>query len=82
MFSYFLHTPPTHAILAPSSSREPWSGPGIRGGGGAGSVALRWRGWVMTPPVRALTETSGNGRVLRRGKNAGGARATGPRTKL
>jgi hypothetical protein len=30
--------------------------------------------WVMSPQVRALTETSGNGRVLRQGKNAGGAR--------
>jgi hypothetical protein len=29
---------------------------------------------VMNPQVRALTETSGNGRVLRQGKNAGGAR--------
>ncbi len=47
---------------------------GIREGGGAGSVALRWRGWVMNPQVRALTETKGNGPVLRRGKNAGGAR--------
>jgi hypothetical protein len=28
----------------------------------------------MNPQVRALTETSGNGRVLRRGKNTGGAR--------
>jgi hypothetical protein len=37
---------------------------------------------VMNPQVRALTETSGNGRVLRRGKNTGGARETGPRTKL
>jgi hypothetical protein len=32
------------------------------------------RHWVMNPQVRAPTETSGNGRVLRRGKNTGGAR--------
>jgi len=56
-----------------------WCAPGIREGGGAGSVALRWRGWVMNPQVRALLETSGNGRVLHQGKNAGGARETGPR---
>jgi hypothetical protein len=37
---------------------------------------------VMNPQVRALTETKGNGPVLRRGKNTGGARETGPRTKL
>jgi hypothetical protein len=37
---------------------------------------------VMNPQVRALTETKGNGPVLRRGKNAGGARETEPRTKL
>ena len=52
-------------------------------GGGAGSVApghgptdhaLRWRGWVMNPQVRALVETKGNGPVLYQGKNAGGAR--------
>jgi hypothetical protein len=42
-------------------------------GGGAGSVALRWRDWVMNPQVRALRETKGNGPVLRWGKNAGGA---------
>ena len=46
----------------------------------SGSVALRWRGWVMNPQVRAPTETKGNGPVLRRGKNAGGARETGPYT--
>jgi hypothetical protein len=28
----------------------------------------------MNPQVRALTETKGNGPVLRRGKNTGGAR--------
>ena len=56
-----------------------WCAPGIREGGGAGSVALRWRGWVMNPQVRALVETSGSGRVLHQGKNAGGARETGPR---
>jgi len=31
----------------------------------------------MNPQVRALLETSGNGRVLLEGKNAGGARETG-----
>ena len=31
------------------------------------------RHWVMNPQVRALTETKGNGPVLRRGKNTGGA---------
>ncbi|MBX3580435.1 MAG: hypothetical protein KF810_00870 [Rhizobiaceae bacterium] len=31
----------------------------------------------MNPQVRALMETSGNGRVLLQGKNAGGARETG-----
>jgi len=35
--------------------------------------------WVMNPQDRAPAETSGNGRVLPRGKNAGGARETGPR---
>jgi hypothetical protein len=48
-------------------------------GGGAGSVAQRSRGWVMNPQVRAPTETKGNGPVLRRGKNVGGARETGLR---
>ena len=33
----------------------------------------------MNPQVRALTETKGNGPVLRWGKNTGGARETGPR---
>ena len=27
-------------------------------GGGTGSVARRWRGWVMSPEDRALTEVA------------------------
>ena len=32
--------------------------------------------WVMNPQVRALTETKGNGPVLRRGKNTGVGRGS------
>ncbi len=35
-------------------------------------MPLRRRGWVMSLQVRALAETSGNGRVLRRGKTPDG----------
>ena len=33
--------------------------PNERGGDGAGSVALRWCGWVMSPQIRASTKACG-----------------------
>jgi hypothetical protein len=60
----------------PGHEPDAWGGRRCRAGGET------VRHWVMNPQVRALTETKGNGPVLRRGKNAGGARETAPRTKL
>jgi hypothetical protein len=57
-------------LLHGNAGREP--GERGRGRRRAGSKTVCC--WVMNPQVRALTETSGNGRVLRRGKNTGGAR--------
>ena len=70
----FTHTPPNlphNPLTALTGTRVMNRMTGE--GGGAGSVALRWRGWVMNPQVRALKETKGNGPVLRQGKNAGDA---------
>ncbi|RLP23681.1 hypothetical protein D8676_19265 [Mesorhizobium sp. YM1C-6-2] len=45
---YFWH------LLHGNAGREP----GERGRDGTGSVARRWRGWVMSPEDRALTEVA------------------------
>ena len=41
-------------LLHGNAGREP----GERGRDGTGSVARRWRGWVMSPEDRALTEVA------------------------
>jgi hypothetical protein len=55
----FLHTPKTSPIIDVTALAGTRVMNRMLGeGGGAGSVARRWRGWVMSLEVRALTEVA------------------------
>jgi hypothetical protein len=53
---FTLIQPPAQWLHRPRGNPGPDRGSGE--GGGTGSVARRWRGWVMSPEDRALTEVA------------------------